>query len=191
MKNHLPIVLAALGAPLLLAACRPSSSQAAAADAGVQRALAVLVPIGGDAVSGEVRFERVAGGVHVTGTIRGLQPGQHGFHVHEFGDLSDDAQGASAGGHFAPEGHRHGRRTDDERHVGDLGNIEAGADGTATIDLTDEVLALSGEHSILGRALVVHAEPDTFAQPSGAAGGRVAFGVIGIAGPPQGQGAGS
>jgi len=148
----------------------------------VDKAVCVLVPVGNSGVQGTVRFERLREGkVHVTGEIRGLTAGQHGFHVHEFGDLSDREQGKSAGDHFAGGTEHHGAPEDDQRHAGDLGNIQAGDDGVAKIDKTDAVIALAGPHSVLGRALVVHANPDKFTQPSGDAGGRVAFGVIGIA----------
>ena len=149
----------------------------------VQEAIAVLVPVGGSSVEGSIRFERTAAGMRVTGTLHGLTPGAHGFHVHEFGDLSDTATGRSAGSHFAPGGHEHGDRTATRRHVGDLGNIEADEQGTAKIDVVDRVLALEGAHSILGRGLVVHERADDFSQPVGNAGGRVAFAVIGVANP--------
>lgn len=153
----------------------------------VERATAVLVPVGDSGVEGTVKLEQTADGVHVTGRITGLTPGLHGFHVHEYGDLSNRETGKSAGGHFAPRGHAHGRPTDDVRHVGDLGNIEANAEGVAVIDLVDDTIRLNGPFSILGRALVVHSGEDKFTQPSGDAGDRVAFGVIGTAQPQQGS----
>lgn len=171
-----------IAAASLLAACGESAAATAGGPA-VERALAVLVPVGESGVSGEVQFEQVADGVRITGRIEGLTPGAHGFHVHRFGDLSDGTGGTSAGGHFAPEGSPHGNPSEEQRHVGDLGNVVAGEDGIATIDFVDDVVALSGRHSIVGRALVVHAEADRFTQPSGNAGARVAFGVIGIAEP--------
>lgn len=164
---------------VLLSACDPSEAEAS--PARVDSARAVLVSVGDSGVTGDVRFERVDEGVRVTGRIEGLEPGKHGFHVHRYGDLSDSTRGESAGGHFAPEGTRHGRPSDQERHAGDLGNLVANENGVATIDEVDGVIELSGEHSIIGRALVVHAKEDTFGQPSGDAGDRVAFGVIGIA----------
>lgn len=169
----------------LLVSCSPSDVRAGVGDGStmVERACAVLVPVGESGVTGEVLFERVATGLRISGRLEGLAPGLHGFHVHEYGDLSDPATGASAGGHFAPDGSSHGRRSAKERHVGDLGNIEADEAGVATIDMWDDVVALSGSHSIRGRSLVVHAGEDRYSQPSGDAGTRVAFGVIGIAEP--------
>ncbi len=110
--------------------------------------------------------------------MSGLAPGQHGFHVHESGDLSDTATGKSTGGHFNPTEHEHGKPSDSDRHVGDLGNIEADQTGVANIDVIDTVISLSGPNSIVGRGLVIHAQADQFTQPSGDAGDRVAIGVI-------------
>ena len=118
----------------------------------------------------------------VTGEITGLEPGEHGFHVHQFGDATDMAEGKSAGSHMdVGDDSPHGKPTDAKRHTGDLGNVTADENGVATVDVTDEVISLNGGHSVLGRGVVVHAEPDDFGQPTGNAGGRVALGVIGVA----------
>jgi Cu-Zn family superoxide dismutase len=188
-----PFALAAL---FLLAGCASTGNErdVHAADASghrhgafdsgpVRRAVAVLVPMGASGVRGTLRFDAAGTGVRVHGRITGLTPGLHGFHVHEFGDLTDATAGESAGDHFAPGGAPHGRPTDAHRHAGDLGNVEAGADGVAKVDIFDRMLQLEGPNSILGRAIVVHANEDKFTQPSGDAGPRVAIGVIGIAGP--------
>ena len=165
-----------------------------AGDAGtiVTAAVARLLPTEGHAVQGTVRFELASAGlasaemdgtgIEITGSVEGLSAGRHGFHVHEFGDCSA-TDGSSAGDHFNPEGRPHGGPDDAARHIGDLGNLEAGEDGRVDADMTDERIRLSGPHSIIGRGLVVHANADDLeSQPSGAAGARVACGVIGIAG---------
>src|SRR5690606_21113474 len=105
--------------------------------------------------------------VEIRGTIRGLEPGKHAFHVHEYGDLTDQESGESAGSHYNPADQPHGRPEDAERHVGDFGNITADETGTAEINFVDRMVQLNGPYSILGRALVVHAEEDEFTQPSG------------------------
>lgn len=157
------------------------------AEREVRRAVAVLVPVGDSGVSGIVYFTQAGERVQVRGLVRGLEPGKHGFHVHEYGDLSDLKKGESAGDHYNPTGDPHGRRTERKRHVGDLGNIEANEHGEARFDFTDSVIQLNGPHSILGRAVVVHGDEDKFTQPSGDAGDRVAFGIIGIAQPEKAE----
>ncbi|XP_060526498.1 superoxide dismutase [Cu-Zn] [Cylas formicarius] len=141
-----------------------------------------------EAVNGTVFFTQQDGKspVQVTGEITGLVKGLHGFHIHEFGDNTNGC--ISAGPHFNPLKKDHGGPTDSERHVGDLGNIEAGADGVAKINITDKLISLEGDHNIIGRTVVVHADPDDLgkgghelSKTTGNAGGRLACGVIGLA----------
>lgn len=149
----------------------------------VTRAICVLHPTQGHVVHGTVTFTQMGQHVKVVADVTGLTPGLHGFHVHEYGDCTA-ANGTSAGGHFNPDHQPHGGPTDKARHVGDLGNITANAQGVAHFEWTDRLLALSGPHSIIGRSIVVHAgQDDLKSQPSGDAGARVACGVIGIAKP--------
>jgi len=149
-------------------------------DVTADKAICVLYPTEGNSVSGTVTFSREGDDVKIVAEVEGLEPGKHGFHIHEFGDCSAP-DGTSAGGHYNPEGTMHGGPEDEVRHVGDLGNIEAGEDGTARLEMTDHMISLHGEHSIIGRAVVIHAgEDDLTSQPTGAAGARLACGVIGI-----------
>jgi len=72
----------------------------------------------------------------------------------------------------------------EQRHEGDLGNLEADSSGKAHLELTDKMMTMSGEKSIIGRGVIVHEkEDDLKSQPVGNAGGRLACGVIGIAKP--------
>lgn len=147
------------------------------------KAVAVLYPTTGNQVHGVVTFTKIRDGVEVVADIEGLSPGEHGFHVHEFGDCTA-FDGKSAGGHFNPDGTPHGARTAPakNRHVGDLGNITAINSGKAHLELIDSLLAFGGAHSVIGRGVIVHAgKDDLTSQPTGAAGSRVACGVIGIA----------
>ena len=141
----------------------------------------------GDA-KGTLFFEQPASSdpVKVTGKVSGLQKGLHGFHIHEFGDNTNGC--TSAGPHFNPLGKDHGGPDSEIRHIGDLGNIEAGADGTADVNISDKLIQLQGPNNIIGRTLVVHADIDDLgkgghelSKTTGNAGARLACGVVGIA----------
>jgi len=156
------------------------ASQAASA---VTKAVAVVHPLGDNTVKGVVTFTQQAGGVEIVAEITGLEPGEHGFHIHEFGDCTM-ADGTCAGGHFNPTGAPHGGPDDEERHAGDFGNLKADSSGKATYKRVDKMIQLNGPHSIIGRAVIVHAGRDDLkSQPSGDAGARIGCGVIGIADP--------
>ncbi len=147
------------------------------------KAVALLHPTAGNSVEGRVAFTQAEDGVKVAVSLRGLTPGKHGFHIHEFGDCSA-ADGTSAGGHFNPAGEPHAGPGDAKRHMGDLGNVEADASGAVTHEYTDKRASLTGEHSILGRGVIVHAKADDMkTQPTGDAGARQACGVIGVVDP--------
>jgi Cu-Zn family superoxide dismutase len=136
---------------------------------------------GNEGIHGTVTFTPGADGVTVTAEIMGLKPGKHGFHIHQFGDLSAP-DGTSAGGHFNPGGHPHAAPDAEKRHVGDLGNLEADAAGKATMKMVDKHIELEGANSVLGRAVVVHEKADDLStQPTGDAGGRIGIAIIGHA----------
>ncbi|KAK9128329.1 hypothetical protein Syun_017126 [Stephania yunnanensis] len=111
-------------------------------------------------IKGALHFIQDSNGItHVKGKIAGLSPGRHGFHIHALGDTTNGCN--STGPHFNPLKKDHGAPSDDdERHSGDLGNIVAAPDGVADVSIRDSQIPLTGQHSILGRAVVVHADPD-------------------------------
>jgi Cu-Zn family superoxide dismutase len=151
-------------------------------DAGVSKAVALMIPTEGSSVKGRVTFTKIYSGIHVHAEISGLTPGEHGFHVHEYGVWSED--GMASGGHFNPSNAPHAGPDAKKRHVGDLGNITANANGNATLDADDSHMSFHGAHSILGRGVVVHAKADDLkSAPAGNAGGRLAVGVVGVAKP--------
>jgi Cu-Zn family superoxide dismutase len=159
-----------------------SASANAPAKTDITKAIASVHGLGGSKLEGTVVFTKVNGGIQIEGEFSGLSPGEHGFHVHEFGDCSMP-DGKCAGGHFNPDGKPHGKPSAVERHVGDFGNIKADADGKATYKRVDKVISFSGPHSIIGRGIIIHDKPDDFSQPTGNAGSRIGCGVIGIADP--------
>ena len=133
-------------------------------------------------VQGIIKFKQDPGKpTIIRGLIKGLEPGEHGFHIHEFGDLSDGC--ASAGGHYNPDGVDHGDI--DNGHVGDLGNITANENGEARFKIVARRVDLSGDRSVVGRAVVVHADRDDLGKggdeeslKTGNAGDRLGCGVI-------------
>ncbi len=149
----------------------------------ITKAVAVISPTSGNRVSGVVGFTQMSDGVMIVADLTGLTPGEHGFHIHEFGDCRE-ADALSAGNHFNPYGLPHGGPETNLRHAGDLGNVTADASGSAHYEYLDPVLALSGPTSIIGRSVIVHAKPDNLhSQPAGSSGARIACGVIGIINP--------
>ena len=122
------------------------------------------------------------GGVDVKVDVQGLTPGTHAMHFHEFGRC-EGPDYKSAGGHYNPAGVSHGQ-VEDGPHAGDMMNVEVGADGTGTFDVTNMKVSLrAGSLPALmdadGTALIIHGGADDYkSQPSGAAGPRVACAVI-------------
>uniref|UniRef100_A0A914HZ97 Superoxide dismutase [Cu-Zn] n=1 Tax=Globodera rostochiensis TaxID=31243 RepID=A0A914HZ97_GLORO len=131
-------------------------------------------------------FESAYGTTSLNGSINGLTPGDHGFHFHQFGDLSQACAGAGA--HFNPHNKKHGAPDATERHVGDLGNLVANAHGVAVVNIRDHMVTLNnGVNSVVGRALVLHEKKDDLglaaneeSLKTGNSGKRVACGLVGI-----------
>ena len=180
-------IAACLFAAALAAGCASTASPDAPVVAApsstppARSATVNLAPASGSLVSGRLAAMPMPGGVHVTGEIGGLvRNAVHGIHVHEKGDCSA-ADASSAGGHFNPRNQPHGRPGAGAHHAGDMPNISADANGVARVDLHLPGLTLGGATAtdIVGRAVVVHAQPDDYAtQPSGNSGARIACGVI-------------
>jgi superoxide dismutase, Cu-Zn family len=147
-------------------------------------AVGILNPTQGNTAKGTVSFVQKSGQILVDARIEGLAPGPHGFHIHEKGDCSaPDA--TSAGGHFNPGATPHGDPAHADHHAGDFGNLTADANGKAELKLTlpasQVTLGKDGPNSIIGKGLVVHADPDDYkTQPTGNSGKRVACGVIAL-----------
>eukprot|EP00413_Alexandrium_margalefii_P047212 CAMPEP_0204590456 /NCGR_PEP_ID=MMETSP0661-20131031/49787_1 /ASSEMBLY_ACC=CAM_ASM_000606 /TAXON_ID=109239 /ORGANISM="Alexandrium margalefi, Strain AMGDE01CS-322" /LENGTH=346 /DNA_ID=CAMNT_0051600483 /DNA_START=107 /DNA_END=1147 /DNA_ORIENTATION=+ len=175
---------------------------------GVSFPIVASVEVGeaGKSCTGEETTAGVSGTITMTQTdaesitieyeVAGLAPGLHGFHIHEKADFSKGC--ASAGPHYNPFGKTHGGPDDEERHVGDLGNIEAGQDGVAKGVIKDDLIKLFGEYTVVGRSIMIHADPDDLGRgplegwpevppppapgqhtkTTGNAGARIACGVI-------------
>lgn len=126
-----------------------------------RNAICILYPNNNSNVKGLISFsqESYDKPCKIVASVRGLRPnGFHGFHIHEWGDLTEGC--TSAGPHYNPYNAKHGDLLDSERHVGDLGNLKADEKGDAYSAFEDTKLKLFGEDSIVGRSCVVHEHED-------------------------------
>lgn len=154
------------------------------------KAIAVFEKKTGSKVYGTIIFQENINKneIEIYVDIHGLKKnGIHGFHVHEYGDLSDGCESMCM--HFNPYNKNHGGIDSKDRHVGDLGNLHADIQGNAKYKFTDNIIKLNGTKSnIIGRGLIIHADPDDCGKGinaaslvNGNAGKRIACAVIGYA----------
>ena len=154
-----------------------------AAGNGMASAAQSFTFAGGDgAALGSVSISESAGGLAMTVSASGMPAGTHGLHLHEKG-LCDGPKFASAGAHWNPGAKQHGRDNQAGAHLGDLANLEVGADGTATSTLGVAGAMMASGANMLGdadgTALVVHAKADDYkTDPSGNSGDRIACAVL-------------
>jgi len=174
-QSRLTAIGATLLASALLAACGSMGGKPSSAVELVPTAAITPNP-----TSGTVTFTALDHGVRVAGEVRGLVPGsEHGFHIHEKGDCGDN--GNASGGHFNPTGGTHGKFGAPGSHAGELPSLVADAKGVARFSVEDHSISLTpgAANSVVGRALVVHRDPDDFTtQPAGNSGPRIACAVI-------------
>jgi Cu-Zn family superoxide dismutase len=183
MKKHALIFAAIAGVGL--AGC--VSDRAVSGDRGgsdtASSASAVLSAADG-AKKGEARVREEADGLHVFVKAQGLTAGLHAVHVHTTG-ICTPPDFASAGGHWNPTGHKHGKDNPEGMHMGDMPNMLIGADGTGEMEYVIPGARLTaGSGALLdmdGAAVVIHAQADdNKTDPAGNAGGRVACGVLSV-----------
>jgi Cu-Zn family superoxide dismutase len=148
---------------------------------GEKKAIAIIEAKSGSTVSGTVTFIEKDGIVVMKAALSGLSQGNHAIHIHAIGDCSA-ADGKSAGGHWNPTKENHGKWMEAPFHIGDIGNLVVGADGTGTIKRETDLWSVGGKDAaknVVGHAIIIHEGPDDFSsQPSGAAGPRVGCGEI-------------
>lgn len=149
--------------------------------ANAQIAIGQMQARSGSNVTGVVTLSETTGGLLIEANIQGLTPGaSHGFHIHEGSDC-DTPDASSAGPHFNPTGMPHGAPNSHHSHAGDLPNLQATNDGSAVLSTLSKQVSLQAgaNNNVLGRTLVVHAEPDDHtSQPAGNAGARIGCAVI-------------
>ncbi|QBQ01604.1 sod [Hyphantria cunea granulovirus] len=137
-------------------------------------------------VKGEVTFKQNTfnGLVKINGCLYNLPKGNHGLHVHEFGDMSNGC--TSAGEHLNPHHKTHGAPFSRERHLGDLGNVYSSGALVTRFEKFDNQISLFNKYNVLGRSLVVHALEDDYgtgnnelSKTTGNSGSRLGCGIIG------------
>ena len=160
----------------------------------VKRAVAILYPdksLGkNNKTKGVVRFTEKGDKIIINYKIENVKPGYHGFHIHEFGDLTEGCK--TAGAHFNTyKRNIHGGPRAKIKHNGDLGNVKTKTRtniGRKTIK--NKVLSLKpcNKNSIIGRSIIIHKNRDDLglghdaeSKKTGNAGKRLACGVIGLA----------
>lgn len=146
-----------------------------------KESVAILMGASGSNVTGSATFTEVGdNAVEINLSISNAKPGSHAVHLHEKGDCSA-VDATSAGGHWNPTNTKHGKRGSDEFHKGDIANMTVDEAGNGSLEMTVEGWTIGGaaESDILKKAVIIHDGADDFtSQPSGAAGSRVACGVI-------------
>ncbi|AGA90308.1 Cu/Zn superoxide dismutase [Thioflavicoccus mobilis 8321] len=164
---------AAAGPLLLGLAFSPSAATAADVDS----AMAMMTDRDGQSV-GQVELKQTPAGVLLHANLAGLPAGVHAFHIHQTGVC--DSPFKSSGGHLASEGQHHGYYNEQGPHDGDMPNIHVPEDGALDIEVMTGVKDLGKE--VLdddGAAIVIHEGADDYeTDPAGAAGPRIACGVI-------------
>lgn len=166
------------------------------------KAVCVLTNVSDHKIKGFIEFTSVIINnkkmLKIDVNIKGLEPGYHGFHIHQTGDLRKGC--GSLCSHFNPDNTLHGDITDPKklRHAGDLGNIYANNKGVCKTTIYDKIIKLSGKYNIIGRSVVIHEDLDDLgiggldengniinykvyeeSTKTGNAGKRIACGVIG------------
>ena len=167
-----------------VAVCGLAVAAAAGMAAAGPKEIKVDIKNATGAIVGTANFKTVKGGVEVKIALRGLPVGEHGVHIHQ-NAVCDAPDFKGAGGHFNPDGKKHGYLNPDGHHNGDFpASVEVGDDrtGSATFVSKDISLDPTAPNSLFlngGTSIVVHEKADDdMTDPSGNSGSRIGCGVI-------------
>lgn len=133
-------------------------------------------------VKGTIKLKDTKRGLKIMMDLRNIKEGYHGFHVHEFGDISDGAN--SLGSHYNPDKKTHGGLHNKNKHKGDLGNIIADKNNNVKYNFYAKGLKVK---ELYGRSLVIHEKKDDLgkgnneeSKKTGNSGKRIGYGIIGF-----------
>lgn len=150
-------------------------------DASIKSLVVAMGSKSGSSVTGTITLTESGDTVNMVANLDGLSEGSHAIHIHQNGDCSSD-DGTSAGGHWNPTDEKHGKWGEEMHHSGDIGNLMADDKGNASLSFSTDKWCIGCDDEnkyVVGKSFIVHAKADDFeSQPSGAAGQRVACGVI-------------
>jgi len=108
-----------------------------------------------------------------------VSPGWHGLHIHQVGDCSDVGTFTNSGGHLGKIEGGHGLLNPDGPEMGDLPNLYAHSDGSASMEFFSDLFTLADIRDEDGAALIMHQNRDDhITQPIGGAGPRVGCAVL-------------
>ncbi len=173
-----------VGVSIALVSCDATQKKGTTSTLSKQATASIGSASGSD-VTGTAIFKQSGDSIALTVEIQNAAPGVHAVHIHKSGDCSAP-DGTSAGGHWNPTDVPHGKWGEGEFHLGDIGNMTVGEDGTGKIELTADQweMGTGSIRDIVGKGIIVHAGADDLtSQPSGAAGARIGCGAIVLAEP--------
>ena len=143
-----------------------------------------ITPEGVGAAIGTVTFTQTADGLDLSTDLKGLNAGEHGFHLHENGscDPADKegkkTAGQAAGGHWDPGATKAHKGPDGGGHKGDLPKLIVPEGGATRAKLAVKGLTLE---DVAGKSLMIHEAGDNYGdspKPLGGGGARIACGVV-------------
>jgi Cu-Zn family superoxide dismutase len=167
------VVVAGPGARVARAAAKPETVK-----------MSFISPDGVGKPAGTIKLKEGKEGVTMEVDLKGLPPGEHGFHLHEKGscDPADKegkkTAGQAAGGHYDPDATKAHKGPGGGGHKGDLPKLEVNDKGAAKTKLEAKGLTMA---DFAGKALMVHAGGDNYSdtpKPLGGGGDRIVCGVV-------------
>ena len=176
----MPTFFLLISISILLVGCERAHQQVSVLPTVPAKQANAMISASNDSgLTGMAVFTQNGDQITLTAEIQGASPGLHAIHIHAYGDCSAP-DGTSAGGHWNPTDVAHGKWGEGEFHLGDIGNITVGEDGTGRITLTTDLweIGTGSDIDVVGRSIIVHADADDFvSQPSGAMQARVSGAV--------------